>query len=266
MKTKRNAQATTPVAAAAIPLTRDETAAWDWTRGLTLLIAGATLVAVAVFLLGVRLYVRHGDRLVHDMDQAVAEVAHEQAIRYERAGDYEKAKETYLLALQGRFDDAKGRSDALMRLGRMLRWRESPEAGLPYLRQALERPDHDIALFASLCDALLAAHQDEELVRVAEQYYREASAARDDELRAQAKYFEGRGLQARGKKDQALSVFVEAETIQSGGLSACEAGMLLYNLGRPEEAKKYLETCAYASGSGQSEYAAQLLKRMEEGS
>ena len=244
----------------------DEGTAWEWSRGLTGLVAGATLVVLALFLLGVREYARHGDAIVHDMDRAVAEVAHEQAIRYERAGDIAKAKEYYLLALQGRFDNRGGRPDALMRLGRMLRWHETPEAALPYLRQASVQPDCDLAVFAPLCDALMAAQQNDELVRTAQLYLAKATTAKDDELRAQAKYYEGKALLGQGQKDAALEAFVEAETIKRGGPSACEAGALLYSLGETEKAKPYLEICAYSSGSSQAEYAAQLLKRMAEGS
>lgn len=269
-KTRSSARAKTPsepvVAAATVP--GAEYAAggtWEWPRGLTGLVAGATLVFLAVFLFGVRQYAQHGAAIVHNMDRAVGSVAHEQAVRFEQAGDYAKAKECYLLALQGRFFNRGARSDALMRLGRLLRWHETPEAGLPYLRDALAQPDHDVAVFFALCEALVAAKQADETIRVAQQYYVEARKANDDELCAQAKYFEGEGLLAQGKKDAALAVFIEAEHLRSGGLSACEAGMLLYDRGDVEQAKGYLETCVYSSGSNQSEYAATLLQHMAKG-
>ncbi|HOV74575.1 MAG TPA: hypothetical protein P5318_12230 [Candidatus Hydrogenedentes bacterium] len=249
-----------------VPMPDDEPAPWEWTRGLTGIVAGLTLAALIAFMAGVGAFARHGDALVRDMDRAVAGVAHEQAIRFERAGDYAKAKEAYLLALEGRFDDRNARADALMRLGRMLRWHESPEAGLPYLRQALADPGHDMAIYDVLCEALIAANAHEELTSTARQYFEDAGKAKDNELRAQAKYFEGRGLLALGEKEKALDAFIESETIRGGGLGACEAGILLYNMGQIERAKGYLETCAYASGSSQSEYAAQLLKRIAEGS
>ncbi|HNR36854.1 MAG TPA: hypothetical protein PKO36_16895 [Candidatus Hydrogenedentes bacterium] len=249
-----------------VPMPDDEPAPWEWTRGLTGIVAGLTLAALIAFMAGVSAFARHGDALVRDMDRAVAGVAHEQAIRFERAGDYAKAKEAYLLALEGRFDDRNARADALMRLGRMLRWHESPEAGLPYLRQALADPGHDMAIYDVLCEALIAANAHEELTSTARQYFEDAGKAKDNELRAQAKYFEGRGLLALGEKEKALDAFIESETIRGGGLGACEAGILLYNMGQIERAKGYLETCAYASGSSESEYAAQLLKRIAEGS
>ena len=112
----------------------------------------------------------------------------------------------------------------------------------------------------------MVARQNDELARTAQLYLAKATTAKDDELRAQAKYYEGKGLLGQGQKDAALKAFVEAETINRGGLSACEAGVLLYSLGEKEKAKQYLEICAYSSGSNQSEYAAQLLKRMAGGS
>jgi len=156
-------------------------------RGTAPLIVGLTLLGLAVFLGLSILYAELATAWVEELDRSLAEAAWQQAIRFEKAGQPENAKELYQQALEGRFTSSRDRTDALMRLGRLLWWTEGPERALPYLEEAYNQPDHPIWFYEALCDSLIKVGRENTALAVAEHWQLRASKLRDQPQQARAR-------------------------------------------------------------------------------
>lgn len=204
--------------------------------GLPWLAATVSGVAAAVFVLAVVLYAHTAPRFVPNLPGRVAEVAYKQGLRYEKGRQYEAAEQAYREALQGHFVADSDRTDALMRLGRILSWNPDPREALAFLEEARQRPEHTVWLYEPLVNSYLKLGKREEAVNAAAEWYTAAQNAKLPDQQALAKHAEGTAWLRQGDKDKALASFEAGCVLVGGGLNAYDAGLLLYERGENQKA------------------------------
>ncbi|MCP4641223.1 MAG: tetratricopeptide repeat protein [bacterium] len=242
------------------PLQTEDSPAFPLPKGT---VAAALCLGFGAFLAFTALvlfYGHAGGNLVQGMEDRLGDIAWRQGIRFEKAGQHENAMGSYRLALEGRFQSPLDRTDALMRLGRILWFRQGPEAALPLLEEAYARPGHTPWLYEPLCSSLHGVGRYEEALQVTRRW-QEATDLPPD-YRAKAWYYEGLALRDLGQADQALETFMQGAEVSPGGRCDYEVAMTLYTQKRLREALPYVERYVARNTDARTEHLKNIRARI----
>ncbi len=215
------------------------------------------LALVCIFL-----WARVGPGVTQKLDRKLGEFLLNEGLRLERAGDIYSARYLYMEALDSEFDHPQNRTEALSRLGNLVLWQDGPEKALPILTTALHAGDYTVWLFPPLCEALFQLRRLSDANVYSEIWYQKALESGDRSLQAHAKLLQGRSLLGLGFQERALDAFRVGEQIVHGGLNAYYAGTVLYDLGKHDEARSYLERYLVDGGGENAAWAKTLLQRI----
>lgn len=229
-------------------------------------VAAGLLCAAAVLVLltgAVVVQAKLGGRMVSGMHRYLSEDAWKRGLAFEKARQFENAKECYRQALETpRFESEANHTDALMRLGRILWWSEGPEQALPYLEQAYLRPDHTIWMYEALCDSLYQLKRYDEAREAASLWFDKAKEQGEAQQCALAKYHMGRILVAQGDKDAGLAAFVEGCEYYRSGRHCYEAALLFNERGEWDETLKYIDMYLEEGSGDRAEYLTKLRREI----
>lgn len=213
------------------------------------------------FLVGAAGYIRVAPNFLARLGMNVGEVLMKEALRFEKAGAVENAKEHYLRALDARFAGEQNRIYTLRRLGGLYLNEGSPMEAVKYLRQVIESPTPSLAAFEPLVAAYYQLNQFDEAERVLKQW-EQAAVFPDTATKASFCFHAGRIARARGDLASAFAKFQEGMELSPESANASELGLLYFDQGKYQEAVAAMEQYLNSGGSGdRAQYARQIRER-----
>lgn len=225
-------------------------------------ILSVTLFANVLFVCFVVLYGRYGGAFVDALPHAYGDELLAQGLLLEKSADSTRAIALYEEALTKYFSLESKRTETLQRLGNLLLWNESAAAALPHLEAAYARDDHDIWLYEPLCQALIQLDRTDDAEAYAREWREKAASTDNSEQMARAAFIQGTIMQKTGRNVAAYDAFGEAFALNDMTSAAYYAGVTAYDLGRMDEARKYLEIYARRGQGDNLAWAQELLGRL----
>lgn len=225
-------------------------------------ILSLTLCANVLFICFVVFYGRYGGAFVDALPNASGEELLARGLLLETNTDSAGAMALYKEALTKYFTHEAKRTETYQRLGNLLLWNEGADAALPHLETAYARDDHDIWVYEPLCQALIQLDRLEDAEAYAREWRDEAASNEDTEQMARAAFIHGTVLQKAGRNEAAFDAFSEAFALNGMTPAAYHAGVTAYDLGRMDEARKYLDIYVRRGQGDNLAWAQELLQRL----
>jgi tetratricopeptide (TPR) repeat protein len=184
-------------------------------------------------------YARLAPPLLDAMYPTISELTMREGQHLEAAHDYAGAFDTYLKALDGRYQGQQNRAFTLYRLGTLQREHGLGEGKPDFLMQAYEHPQCPVAAFEVVARQMLSAYGPDKEAPLKKLFTRwEATVAKPEEW-AMYYFYRGGYAQMAGHPEEARAFWERGEGYVPGSPCAYSLAEALYAEGVYDKAENY---------------------------